>query len=363
MILPERINPIIKMTEECNYACSFCRYANHRQKDTGIPVNTVKKYIEEAIKYNIANGVNNMNVIFHGGEPLLTSINKMEAIMEYEKQLSAPSFTIENSIQTNASLINDAWIDFFYQYGFDVGISLDGPIGLNGHYSSSPEKSIEIALKAYRNLKQKGVPCGFLSVVTNNHLLNIERFFEFFTNEGIESVGLCYCYNKMDGDNVDPILLGNGLKALYDLYFNSTKRIHIREFDLITRRLLHRPKNACSMSCRESCGNYITVTPDGNLEFCDDYDLDKGRANSLGNINEQTLIDVLSGEKYQSLKRKSLDIISRRCSDCSVFEMCRGGCSRNDVDDINYFCETYKIIYPHIKNRVSEYMAKRGIST
>lgn len=42
MYLPNHVNPIVKLTEECNYSCYFCRYANHRQKDNGIPVYLVK---------------------------------------------------------------------------------------------------------------------------------------------------------------------------------------------------------------------------------------------------------------------------------------------------------------------------------
>lgn len=71
MLLPKRINPIIKLTERCNYACEFCRYAIHRQEDSGIEEELLIKMIRQCITYNKMNGFYNMNVIFHGGEPLL----------------------------------------------------------------------------------------------------------------------------------------------------------------------------------------------------------------------------------------------------------------------------------------------------
>lgn len=360
MSLPVRINPIIKLTERCNYTCEFCRYATHRQTDSGISEDLVIKMIRECIGYNKMNGNRNMNVIFHGGEPLLYGIKRLQRVLEIIQHDLDDDFIIEYSIQTNSSLISDEWIKVFKEYNFDVGISLDGPEGLNGHFGHKRERAVEDALKAYKKMKSIGIHCGFLSVVTNKHLTDLEGFYNFIIDSEIESVGLCYCYNKFDDDSVDPIKLGEWLVDLYELYFNASKRIHIREFDLITRRILNHPHNACSMSCREACGSYITITPSGALEFCDDYDLDEGRKNSLGNLKDKSLLDILKDEQYQNMKKESLNIIKNKCNDCNVYDLCRGGCSRNDINDGNFFCETYRILYPYIQNKILNHISKRG---
>lgn len=360
MTLPKRINPIIKLTEQCNYNCYFCRYANHRQNDNGTPEHIIKKMLTECIEYNKANGACNMNVIFHGGEPLLYDISRLKSILDYLQDMVDDCFTIEYSVQTNSSLLTDEWIEVFKKKKFDVGISLDGPLGLNGHIATTPENAIETALASYHKLKMAGVHCGFLSVITDKHLTELKKFFDFYLDNDIDSVGLCYCYNKIDGSNVDPEKLGKWLIDLFDLYFKAPKRIRIREFDMVIRRLLNHPHNACSMSCRESCGNYLTVTPNGFIEFCDDYDLDVNRNNALGNINSQSIIDILNGEQYKMMKKRSTEIIENKCRNCQVYEMCRGGCSRNDINDNNYFCETFKILYPYIQKKVSVYLAQKG---
>ena len=99
---------------------------------------------------------------------------------------------------------------------------------------------------------------------------------------------------------------------LFDLYFNSNYKINIREFQMVVRRVLKHPHNECTMSCRESCGTYLTLTPNGIIEFCDDYDLDEGRNNSLGNLNTQTLSEILVSEKYQKVKDKSVEIVEKK---------------------------------------------------
>lgn len=359
LYLPKYINPIIKLTEQCNYSCSFCRYSQHRQRDFGIPEQLVIKLILECYAYNRTNGIRNMNVIFHGGEPLLYGKDRLSTILEKIEKEIPKDFSIEYSIQTNSSLLSDSWIDLFKEYNFDVGISLDGPIQVNGHYGINKESSVDNAVSAYHLLKDNGIDCGFLSVITNEHLNELNGFFEFFIDNEIESVGLCYCYNKFDGDSVDPTMLGKWLVGLYELYFNASRRINIREFDLISRRVLNHPHNACSMSCRESCGSYITITPDGNVEFCDDYDLDEGRVNSLGNLNCQSLLQILKESKYQIMKKQSMEILQQKCTSCEVFDLCRCGCSRNDNNGNNFFCDTYKILYPYIQNRILNYLKEQ----
>ena len=350
MGLPKHINPIIKLTERCNYNCAFCRYAIHKQYDSGISEQLAQKMIEECVTYNRSNGIKNTNVIFHGGEPLLYGVSRLSKIVEYIDNHLGNSCEINYSIQTNGYYINPEWIDFFKKHGFDVGISLDGPVGLNGHICNSPTDAVVNAVNVYRSLRSEEIPCGFLSVITEDHLTKSKELFKFYVESGIESVGLCYCFNKVDGNNVNPERLGQYLIELYELYFNSPKRIHIREFDLITRRALNRPHNACSMSCRESCGCYLTLTPDGNVEFCDDYDLD--RKNAIGNLSKQSLVDILNGDKYHLLRMDAKRIIYEHCSKCEVYDLCKGGCARNDVNNENFFCPTFKILYPYIAEKV-----------
>ena len=359
MVFPNRINPIIKLTERCNYACEFCRYSKHRQTDDGISEKLVKKIILESHDYNVQNGLINMNVIFHGGEPLLYGAKRLLALLDDISNSITDGFVIDYSIQTNASLISDEWIQIFKKYDFNVGISLDGPISLNGHFGSNQDSAVDNAINAYHIMKKEKIHCGFLSVITDKHLDELTEFFDFYMKNKIESIGLCYCYNKFDGDSVDPVELGQWLIKLYDLYFNAPYRISIREFDMVTRRVLKHPHNECSMSCRESCGSYITLTPKGLIEFCDDYDLDYGRKNAIGDLNNNSLTEIISSEKYQKAKAASIEILYRKCKKCEVFELCRCGCPRSDTNGENYFCDTFKIIYPHIQKKVLEYLEKR----
>ena len=92
----------------CNFDCAFCRYANHKQNTGIINVDTIKKILRESAEIN-ADTNPKVKVLFHGGEPLLWGIERFYEIYEYEKELSNKTgVKFVNSIQTNASLIDDA---------------------------------------------------------------------------------------------------------------------------------------------------------------------------------------------------------------------------------------------------------------
>lgn len=220
------ISPIIKVTEMCNFDCAFCRYSNHKQNTGIINVDTVKKILRESAEINVKTN-SKVKVLFHGGELLLWGIEHFYEIYEYEKELSDKTgVKFTNSIQTNASLIDDDWISFFKTSHIGIGISLDGPIGTNAHFSRDESLSFKKTIAVLNKLKKQKVPFGILSVITNKHIANgAEGFYDFLVENSIKNCGLYYCYNPDDECSVDAEKLGYYLSDLFDLYFDGEARI------------------------------------------------------------------------------------------------------------------------------------------
>jgi len=59
-----------------------------------------------------------------GGEPTLAGINFFQRALRLQKKY--PSKNWVNTIQTNATLINIEWANFFKTHRFNVGVSIDG---------------------------------------------------------------------------------------------------------------------------------------------------------------------------------------------------------------------------------------------
>lgn len=348
MILPNSITPIIKLTEACNYSCYFCRYANHPQSECIIQFEDVKHILLETVKYNVLRGSHHVKVIFHGGEPLLWGYNRFEKLMQYEDKLSAEySVQFINSIQTNGFLLNAEWVELLKKYHFSVGISLDGPKDLNGHYGKlGNNESVNKVLANIQLLKSAEIPFGMLSVITNAHTTRAKEFYDFWIDYGIENIGLCFCYNPEDKETVDCDKLSNFLIELFDLYFYGKAKINFREFNNAIQMKLTQKASSCTFACRENCGRFLTIDSHMRVMFCDDYDLKKNSV--LGSMREMGFEEIITSEKYQEMCRQSRQIIKMHCSTCSVKEFCGSGCNRNDIKSVNYFCPTYKKLYLHI---------------
>lgn len=347
MNVPKFITPILKLVEFCNYNCYFCRYANHPQISNVMSVSDVKKVLKEVAQYNKKNGINHVKVIFHGGEPLLWGINKFEEVLNFQSTLEN-EYTMKfiNSIQSNGFLLNEQWIDILKRYNFSVGISLDGPDNLNGHFGKLGNlQSIKQVLQNINLLRNANISFGVLSVITNKHYGYAKEFYDFWVNNNISDVGLCFCFNPEDNETVNCELLSIFLKELFDLYFYGDAKINIREFNNAIQRITTRKSSCCTYACRKNCGNFLTIDSCERVMFCDDYTLDKTLV--LGNLKVTSLNEIIYGKRYQLYYQKSHEII-KKCIKCPVFEICGSGCSRNDIGKSNYFCPTYKIIYSHI---------------
>ena len=96
MYQPKSIAPIIKLAENCNYTCAFCRYANHPPDGKSIMSYELCAHIlDEVCRYNVEHGEMHASFIFHGGEPLLwgkDNFKKIYGRTPYIKKLFSPCY-------------------------------------------------------------------------------------------------------------------------------------------------------------------------------------------------------------------------------------------------------------------------------
>ena len=192
-------------------------------------------------------------------------------------------------------------------------------------------------------------------MITNNHVsLGAKVFYDFLVDNNIDNCGLCYCYNSEDDCSVDAAKLGTYLINLFDLYFVGHARMNIREFKGAIYKILKGKSNCCNHNCRTACGDYLTFVPSGDTFFCDAYDVKK--ENSLGNILENDIIQMLSSEKHRNLVQIVQNRSEKFCYDCEVKSICCFGCPRTDNanGNENYFCITNRMLYLHIVSKVVE---------
>jgi uncharacterized protein len=101
--------------------------------------------------------------------------------VELERKYKKPNQRIENDLQTNGSLLDNAWGVFLKKHGFLVGLSIDGPKELHDRYrvSKDGKPTFDKVYAAAQMLHLHGVPFNVLSVVNRvnaNRPLDVYRF-------------------------------------------------------------------------------------------------------------------------------------------------------------------------------------------
>ena len=344
---------ILKVVDYCNFRCDFCRYtlqANTSPKKMNIDL--AKMCVHKAAMHNISQGKNFLHIIFHGGEPLLWEKKNYEKIFEFEKYLKKefPDFFFFNSIQTNASLLDQDIAMLFLENDVDIGISIDGPEKINFHKNADTGVDIFSKINMLNDLKCN---YGILSVITNSHKGCAKEYYEFIKANKIKSVGLCYCFDPIGNFSIDNEILSDFLIELFDLYFFGTYKFRIREFDgVITKCLGHQTHN-CNFRCREACGNYFSIFPNGEVHFCDAYEY---KGYSLGNIIKSDFSQILASDTLNTILSSLVKNYNNNCKSCPILNLCGGGCFRNDMQNgKNYFCKSYLKTYTHIEKIVNQY--------
>ena len=346
------ITVIIKVVDYCNFECAFCRYyLDQKRQISSISLETFEQVLIKACEYNISRGMKHLTVIFHGGEPLLWGLDNFKKAIQFEKDFEKTheGFSFVNDVQTNGSLIDNQWADFFKANNFSIGISIDGPEEINFHRNSKlPNDTV---LNNIKYLAQHGCKYGILTVITDKHDGHADDYYEFLVENNIDSVGFCYCFDEDEKGIVSNEVLTSFLIRFFDRYFFGDYKLHVREFEFVMKLCLGARIEGCTFDYRQSCGNYFSIYPNGDIHFCDSYSLDDKQ---LGNIIKNDFHEIKKSLALKSILEQ-IRYSAERCSICKIKDICGGGCSRHVLSNgNNAFCETFKVLFPYIKKVIEE---------
>jgi uncharacterized protein len=113
---------IMKATRLCNLRCSYCN-AWRDGPNQVMPQAIVTKATRGALELA---SVRRVDFVWHGGETTLLSPDYFYQALEIQTRYRADRI-IKNTIQTNGTLLNDAWVSLFKEGKFCVGVSIDPP--------------------------------------------------------------------------------------------------------------------------------------------------------------------------------------------------------------------------------------------
>ena len=118
----------------CNLDCNYCYYLDKAAIYGGREPVMTEEMLETVVReYIAANDVPQVSFNWHGGEPLVLGLDFYRKAVAFERKY-ADGKQILNTIQTNGTLLNREWTEFFRKNGFLVGISIGGPKDIHDRY-------------------------------------------------------------------------------------------------------------------------------------------------------------------------------------------------------------------------------------
>lgn len=177
---------VVQPTSFCNLDCTYCYLPDRRS------LRLMSGAVARACAESIArqNSSHCVSVVWHGGEPTATPIGLFRGLLAPFEELRRAGM-VRHEIQTNATLINRQWCELFTAYGFEVGVSIDGPGALNRNRLDRAGNPTDArTLRGMHTLADAGLSYSVICVVTPETIDHAEALVDFFAGlPSCESVG------------------------------------------------------------------------------------------------------------------------------------------------------------------------------
>ena len=358
----------------CNLACKYCYYLEKNNLYQNTPRHLMSDEMLEQFTREYIEAQTMPQVLFtwHGGEPLMRSIDFYKKALALQKKY-AHGKQIDNVIQTNGTLLTDEWCEFFAKNHWLVGISIDGPQEYHDHYRVTPagKPSWEKVMQGIQLLKKHRVEWNAMAVVNAYNAEHPLEFYHFFRDNGCQYLQFTPIVERLteheDGRtlasladdreipladaSVTPQQWGNFLCTIFDDWVrHDVGKTFVEIFDCTLANWMGVLPGICAYS--KECGHAGVMEHNGDVYSCDHFVFPEYK---LGNIRDQSLIDMLYGEKQQVFSRLKHTSLPRQCKECDMEFACHGECPKNRFEKdkygepgLNYLCQGYYQYYTHV---------------
>ena len=358
----------------CNLACKYCYYLekNNLYQNSHRHLMSDEMLEQFTREYIEAQTMPQVLFTWHGGEPLMRSIDFYKKALALQKKY-AHGKQIDNVIQTNGTLLTDEWCEFFAQNHWLVGISIDGPQEYHDHYRVTPagKPSWEKVMQGISLLKKHRVEWNAMAVVNAYNAEHPLEFYHFFRDNGCQYLQFTPIVERLteheDGRtlasladdreipladaSVTPEQWGNFLCTIFDDWVrHDVGKMFVEIFDCTLANWMGVLPGICAYS--KECGHAGVMEHNGDVYSCDHFVFPEYK---LGNIRDQSLIDMLYGEKQQAFSRLKHTSLPRQCKECDMEFACHGECPKNRFEKdkygepgLNYLCQGYYQYYTHV---------------
>ena len=357
----------------CNLRCKYCYYLEKAHLYRNAPARVMsdellERFVQEYIQ---AQTMSQVLFTWHGGEPLMRPLSFYRKAVALQERY-AFGRQIDNTIQTNGTLLTDEWCEFFKEHNWLVGISIDGPQEFHDEYrrTASDKPSWQKVMRGIRLLRKHGVEWNAMAVVNDFNAGYPLEFYHFFKEMGAKYIQFAPVVERMaahsDGRHlatlvdqecpvadfsVSPAQWGDFLCAIFDEWVrHDVGQTYVEIFDCALANWVGERPGICVYA--KECGHAGVMEFNGDVYSCDHFVFPEYK---LGNIRDKTLVEMLYGEQQRQFSCLKHATLPKQCKECEWEFACHGECPKNRfVNDrygnpgLNYLCSGYRHFYEHV---------------
>lgn len=334
-------------TMACQAACKYCFAKKYGDVMNVSTLNAAIDFMER-----IAPPEGRLQIVFHGGEPLLAGAAFYEYALPALKRRFGPRLHL--SMQSNLWALNgpegDRLSELLLLYQVSVGTSLDGFQEMCD--SQRGEGYYEKTTAAMEKLRGLGIGVGKICTFGKENVHQARRVFEeaeesYSIHGAVPSIGDAPCAGK-DSLAVSAEQMKRVLLDSYEAYKNDPAHARVSTIDAMAGACFKGEGSLCTF--KHCLGKFAAIAPDGNVYSCQRFNGLDGF--SLGNVNEGlTEEEILRSPAYRRLKEKQ-DGMAAACGGCAHYDYCRGGCLYSAFAgnaEKDPYCEAYKAVFDRLK--------------
>ena len=360
----------------CNLDCAYCFYLEKEKLyPSAGPWSMTDDVLESFVRQYIeSQDVPTVNFAWQGGEPTLMGMDFFRKTVELQRRY-ANGKRVENSMQTNGVLLNDAWCEFLAAEQFLVGISIDGPRKMHDRYrvDKGGAPTFERVMKGLECLQKHHVEFNTLTCVqqyNSGYPIDVYRFLKEIGSRFIQFIPVVermaaaappenptltspssQVEARVTDWSVEPRRFGKFLCAVFDEWVRrDVGCYYVQLFDVALESWLGMEPSLCVF--RTTCGDAVALEHNGDLYSCDHYVYPENR---LGNIMATQLRTLMRSPAQRRFGSNKLDTLPAYCRNCEVRFACAGACPKHRFmrtpdgeEGLNYLCAGYKTFLKHI---------------
>ena len=375
---------VLKICSRCDLACDHCYVyeaadQSWRSQPKVISDEVTRRSAQRIAEHASRRGIRAVQVVLHGGEPLLAGVGRMRKIITELRSALRGVCDLDLRIHTNGVRLNEEFCELFTELGVKVGISIDGDRAANDRHRryADGRSSYEHVIRAIgllRTSRYRHLYAGLLCTIdTANDPVAVYDALIALSPPRID-----FLLPHATWDDPPARVPGTDsqyadwLIGIFDRWLAGGRPVGIRTFESILSTLTGGGNLTEALGLAPS--SLAVIETDGAYEQVDSLKVAFDGAPATGlNVFEHAL-DLVEEHPGIVARQQGLAGLCQTCRECPVVTSCGGGLyahryrSSTGFANPSVYCADLLTLITHIKSRLPEATAgsypavKHGLS-